>query len=208
MQVPVRLEIHSTFTSLLFYPGTCRQRRTCPTKIHTPHINDLTSKFTTPTIRRRASSIITRTHRPTTIRMCPGTGPRGPVAAASTTLTMHLIVSLAWASTRLQSGFLSPLPCPAAADHWVQKHRGTQVMAALRARICLDESMSKVPIHSPCLDADRADQGGRGACVGRFACCSIMTILFLLVSIGLSLAMVRPVYLPAGQFVANRPGSG
>ena len=35
-----------------------------------------------------------------------------------------------------------------------------------------------------------------------------MTILFLLVSIGLSLAMVRPVCLPAGQFVANRPGSG
>ena len=38
-----------------------------------------------------------------------------------------------------------------------------------------------------------------------------MTVLFLIISIALSLAMVRPVCLPAGQFVANRPsirGSG
>jgi len=56
---------------------------------------------------------------------------------------------------------------------------------------------------SPCLRADCACQGGRGPCIGRFACCSIMTILFLIISIALSFAMVRPVYLPAGQSVAN-----
>ena len=32
-----------------------------------------------------------------------------------------------------------------------------------------------------------------------------MTILFLIISIALSFAMVRSVYLPAGEFVANRP---
>lgn len=32
-----------------------------------------------------------------------------------------------------------------------------------------------------------------------------MTFLVLIVSIGLSFAMVRPVYPPAGQLVANRP---
>ena len=52
--------LHLHFTPGLFCLGTRRQRRTCPTKIHTPHINDLTSKFKTPIVRRR-TSIITRT---------------------------------------------------------------------------------------------------------------------------------------------------
>jgi len=33
-------------------------------------------------------------------------------------------------------------------------------------------------------------QGGRGRCIGRFCCCAIMTIVFLIVSVVLSLALV------------------
>ncbi|KAJ3568644.1 hypothetical protein NP233_g5585 [Leucocoprinus birnbaumii] len=43
-------------------------------------------------------------------------------------------------------------------------------------------------------------KGGRGRCIGRFCCCTIMTVLFLLVSIVLALALwVRPPGIIIGQ---------
>lgn len=34
-------------------------------------------------------------------------------------------------------------------------------------------------------------KGGRGRCIGRFCCCTIMVVLLLLISIVLALALVR-----------------
>jgi hypothetical protein len=34
-------------------------------------------------------------------------------------------------------------------------------------------------------------QGGRGSCIGRFCCCGVMSTLFLIIAIALSIAMVR-----------------
>jgi len=51
-------------------------------------------------------------------------------------------------------------------------------------------------------------KGGRGACIGRFACCSIMTVLFLIISIALSLAMwLRPPDITFGSIQAPTSGS-
>jgi len=51
-------------------------------------------------------------------------------------------------------------------------------------------------------------KGGRGPCIGRFACCSIMTILFLLISIALSFAMwLRPPDITFGSIQAPTSGS-
>ena len=61
----VRLEIHFQPSTLLLFLGARRQRRRCPTKIHT-HITNPASKLTTPIIPCR-TSIRTRTHRPTTM---------------------------------------------------------------------------------------------------------------------------------------------
>lgn len=46
-------------------------------------------------------------------------------------------------------------------------------------------------------------KGGRGRCIGRFCCCTIMTILFLIVSIVLALALwIRPPAITIGQVTA------
>lgn len=51
-------------------------------------------------------------------------------------------------------------------------------------------------------------KGGRGRCIGRFCCCTIMTVLFLIVSIVLALALwVRPPGIIIGQ-VAPAPQGG
>jgi len=51
-------------------------------------------------------------------------------------------------------------------------------------------------------------KGRRGACIGRFACCSIMTTLFLIISIALSFAMwLRPPDISIGGVQVPTSGS-
>jgi hypothetical protein len=98
------------------------------------------------------------------------------------TPTMLLNVSLAWASASLQSALISVFAAPHRSLLRLTTKRlgirGTQIMATLRAWKALDKSMSTTLGQSLAFVLT-ARQGGRGACIGRFACCTIMTILFL-----------------------------